>query len=449
MFGWLRAKCPLDTWEKAWTETRMLWLANTLGIERLTRAEVILPTPQFFPDPYQPNAEGARRLLDRLCGYMGVTDRKIEMEVRDDAQMPGAAGHYDISADGMIRVARSQLANPMSLVATLAHELSHDILLRNKHLTTETTDHEWITDLLPVFLGVGIFAANATVWEKNERSGRSYRWSVGRQGYLPSRMFGYAMALFVFMREEEMPAWKSYLRPDASTALSQGLRFLRQTEDTVCHPRTIRAANDKPTVDGIVRKLQAESPSARLAALWETGDNNLDGPFVASAVTELLSDTDPHVVGAAALQVVRLREQISAERAVPNLVRALSYSIVPTQVAAAQAIGALRPNPATVLDELRIGLQCDEAEVVAACAEAIACLGPAAQVATADLFAALKKSVILDCDAKTSRKVARSLLTVIPHPRWNLRKYLQGCDQESRRQIFAELHESQDSTPEK
>ena len=35
MFGWRSAKCPLDTYEKTWTEWRMRWLAEQFGIERL------------------------------------------------------------------------------------------------------------------------------------------------------------------------------------------------------------------------------------------------------------------------------------------------------------------------------------------------------------------------------------------------------------------------------
>src|SRR5580704_16278966 len=95
MSGWFAPKCPLDTWEKTWTETRMRWLADQFGIEQLLQTEVILPTDQYFPDPYHGTAADARQLMNQLCGYMGIDPQRIDLEVCADFQLPGAAGHYD------------------------------------------------------------------------------------------------------------------------------------------------------------------------------------------------------------------------------------------------------------------------------------------------------------------------------------------------------------------
>jgi hypothetical protein len=55
MFGWLKPRCPLTTAEKVWVESRMSWLAETVGIERLIDARVVEPTDEFFPG----NSEGS------------------------------------------------------------------------------------------------------------------------------------------------------------------------------------------------------------------------------------------------------------------------------------------------------------------------------------------------------------------------------------------------------
>jgi hypothetical protein len=81
MPGWFSPQCPLDTWEKTWAETRMRWLAQRLGIDRMLRADVILPTDDYFPDPYHGTAEDVRRLLDRLCVYLDIDPLKVELEV--------------------------------------------------------------------------------------------------------------------------------------------------------------------------------------------------------------------------------------------------------------------------------------------------------------------------------------------------------------------------------
>src|SRR5579871_1219070 len=142
MFGWFSAKCPLDTYEKTWTEWRMRWLADQFGIERLLRAQVVLPTEEFFQDRFEGTEEDARLLFYRISDYLGVESGHIQLEVCDDAQLPGASGHYHRGELTFIRVAKSQLADLVKLVATLAHELAHEMLLGAGLLTPNVADHE-------------------------------------------------------------------------------------------------------------------------------------------------------------------------------------------------------------------------------------------------------------------------------------------------------------------
>ena len=65
MFGWFAPKCPLGTYEKKWTESRMRWLVDKLGLERLLQTEVILPTDKYFPEPYQGKPADAHRRRSR------------------------------------------------------------------------------------------------------------------------------------------------------------------------------------------------------------------------------------------------------------------------------------------------------------------------------------------------------------------------------------------------
>jgi hypothetical protein len=254
----------------------MRWLADRLGIDRLLKAQVILPTDEHFPDPYHEDLESARRIMHRLCGYMCVDPSAVQLEVCSDEQMPAAVGHYDHqSGPRTVRVAESQLADPEKLAATLAHELAHEILLGGGLLSGDVPDHEWVTDLLPVFLGVGIFAANATIHEHTHRMGAYGWWRMSKQGYLPARLFGYALALFAFMRGEHSPEWANNLRLDASSALKGGLQYLHRTGDTLFHPDTIREPRRTPTMQEVVERLRTGTPSVRLAALWDIQEHGL------------------------------------------------------------------------------------------------------------------------------------------------------------------------------
>ena len=124
------------------------------------------------------------------------------------------------------------LADPPALVATLIHEACHDLLLGAGRLTGDEPDHELVTDLLTVYLGLGIITANATIRESNWRSGGWEGWSIGRQGYLTQTMYGYALALYARAREEAKPGWLGHLRPDVRVPYKKAIRYLAEMGDS-------------------------------------------------------------------------------------------------------------------------------------------------------------------------------------------------------------------------
>jgi hypothetical protein len=430
MLGWFATKCPLDTQEKAWTELRMRWLADQFGIERLLRAPVVLPTEEFFPDPYEGTAADAQRILDRLCRYMAINPHRLQLDVCMNEQLPGAAGHYEPGERPIIRVAEAQLADPHRLVATLAHELAHELLLGSGRLSAEVEDHEMVTDLLPVFLGVGVFAANATVQETQRRYGEWYLWSLGRQGYLPARVFGYAFALFAFMRDEVEPEWASFLRLDASTVLRQGLRYLDESDDSLFHPDTIRERRRPPTASEAVERLETGSPTVRLATLWDLRDQARPHPDVIEAVMRCLTDRDPAIPGEAARTLAALGA--SAETTLPPLLKALHASSADTRAGAAHALGALRTQPGTVIPELCALLEDGSKIVLSAAALALRQFGTQAELAVRRLLAELTGALI-ECDHALIEILASTLLAITADPKQHLRDFFADQDPELRR----------------
>jgi hypothetical protein len=156
-----------------------------------------------------------------------------EKWIRSDG---GAAGLYmneggaQESHCARIGISTAQLGDPLSLVATLAHEIGHEILIGQNRITSDESDHEPLTDLLTVFLGMGIFNGNATIRDSGWSSGGWSGWSTKRLGYLDQRTFGYALARFAWARGETKPRWIKSVRPDVRAPLKQGLRFLADAE---------------------------------------------------------------------------------------------------------------------------------------------------------------------------------------------------------------------------
>jgi hypothetical protein len=140
----------------------------------------------------------------------------------------GAAGpyHHNPTAKPHISINQKQLKDPMALVAVLAHELGHIILLRPGLVPRDDPDMEPMNDLLTVFLGFGIFTANAAFRFKQYTSDRSQGWSARRLGYLSEELFGYALARFALERGEVKPAWRKFLSTSISAYLKRSAAWL-------------------------------------------------------------------------------------------------------------------------------------------------------------------------------------------------------------------------------
>lgn len=176
----------------------------------MLEAKVVEPTAEDFPDPYDKSPESVENLFSRVCWYMGVNRGGLELEIFPDETaelreiLPSWSGdgtrpsglylqaHEQEKAnddgDGRMVVAiRSTMLNdPMSLVATVAHELGHVILLGRELISPKTPDHEPLTDLVTVFLGLGVFTANSATRFMQFQDNRHIGWSTQRLGHLPS-----------------------------------------------------------------------------------------------------------------------------------------------------------------------------------------------------------------------------------------------------------------------
>jgi hypothetical protein len=234
--GLLRAKCPVSEKARRWTEESLQWLCDQFGEDAL-RDEVLGPRAMFPPGRYAGSEDEVSVILRRLCARMGVPIESVAIEFDDEPEIPsdprvpvahrfsGAAGEYR-SRDGiaLLAIRRRQLRHPVTLVATLAHELAHARLLGERRIDPARSDGEQLTDLATIFFGLGVFTANAAFEFSQSRSG----WQSSQLGYLGERLSGYALAYFAYLRGERDPAWAAELDTNPRAYLRQGLRYLRQ-----------------------------------------------------------------------------------------------------------------------------------------------------------------------------------------------------------------------------
>jgi hypothetical protein len=159
------------------------------------------------------------------------TSELIEMLPDYSHKSDGPAGlHFGQSADEkpLIGIRQSLLKEPMAVVATAAHELGHVILLDGGHLSRDEADMEPMTDLVTVYLGLGIFSANACQRYRKFQDDRREGWSVSRLGYLPEEVYGYALALFAKEREESDPNWAAHLTTNVKVYFRRSAGWLEK-----------------------------------------------------------------------------------------------------------------------------------------------------------------------------------------------------------------------------
>ncbi|WP_330182911.1 hypothetical protein OHB26_04150 [Nocardia sp. NBC_01503] len=239
--GIFRPTCPVGALERLWVEEMMGWCAAQFG-PRTLRAPVVLPTADFFPDPYSGTKPQVRALVDTVGGYMGVGADRLVVEVNSgDDPLPegvaflegathGEAGHYRVEhGRAVVSLDMGRLRSQVTLVAAIAHELAHERLLGERRIDHDRHDGEQLTDLATVYLGLGIFNANAALqFSQNQRG-----WRSSRLGYLSQPMYGYALACWAVMRGDPKPAWAGHLDTNPRVYMRQSLRYLRANPDSL------------------------------------------------------------------------------------------------------------------------------------------------------------------------------------------------------------------------
>jgi hypothetical protein len=145
MFGLGKPKLPVTEEERLWIDGSFVRLGELLGVERMRDAVVMLPTPEHFPDQYDQSEEALETMFRRVADRMQVDPGTVELQIFDDAEhttrsmMPFASGEssgagglyaHDGQSRTVIAINGSRMDDPTALVATLAHELGHVILLR-------------------------------------------------------------------------------------------------------------------------------------------------------------------------------------------------------------------------------------------------------------------------------------------------------------------------------
>lgn len=229
MFWSKKKKLPITQEDKEWTEEALLFIKDSFGEDYFKSIGTILPTKEYYNIDFKGTEEDALFILEQTKIYMDITDFNVSLEFFSDSPVylddgtllstpadingrwTSATGLYESTErEGVkVYVERNVLKNPVALIATISHELSHYILLGEGRI--EHND-EYLTDLVSITYGFGIYLGNNRFSHTAFSNGYVMGWQMSSTGYLPERLIAYAMAWLCIYRNEDT-YWKKFLNP--------------------------------------------------------------------------------------------------------------------------------------------------------------------------------------------------------------------------------------------
>ena len=234
--------CPVNSETREWLENCFLWFIDSFGREKIETVNILTPTPEDFPIKYDGELQSVLSTLAIVAKQMEVNPNDIVVDVYEETRTEFDAGgvfgnrlflqnietqnysgglYFGLQEDNKYHIAleKNQLNNPISIVATLAHEIAHIKLLGEKRIEENNED---LTDLIVIIFGLGIFNANAAFQTKKDFD--SWGWSTS--GYLSQMEWGYALALFAHIRGEENPDWVNFLSTNIKSDFEKSIEFI-------------------------------------------------------------------------------------------------------------------------------------------------------------------------------------------------------------------------------
>lgn len=196
----------------AWQLACFDWLLrSTGGFGRFRNALLVLPTDEFFPQRGLQRGALEHALFRQIKDHAGMSSWRCALEVqaaepdprvaptviiRGHARSPLGTFHRD-KKRAVITYRHDSVSDPMSFVATLAHELGHFLISEIREPPPGGRDNlEFATDMAAVFLGFGVFLADSAFRFSQYQGGGTQGWSARSQGYLSQSQALHALAIF-------------------------------------------------------------------------------------------------------------------------------------------------------------------------------------------------------------------------------------------------------------
>lgn len=228
---------PLNPKDADWIQQALNWLFHELKINP-NDIQMYYAKNESISIKYDGSEQSAIDTVQFISSQMGLDYKLIDLQFFDqtnvlldqtiftnnydgDSNSTGLYFGKNLFGKYEIGLEKSQLKRPHNMISTLAHELSHVLLLGEIKL--EQND-EYLTDLTPLLFGFGVFSANSAF----EFTQASEGWGYRRQGYLSQQMWGFALAYLSTLRNSEDNNWVDHLNESVKEDYNRSVIYLNE-----------------------------------------------------------------------------------------------------------------------------------------------------------------------------------------------------------------------------
>jgi len=229
--------------QQTWMLQAWGWLERHVGQGRgLPPQPIIVPTPESMPVPMAQGHQLALNVSDFVQQRAGLSDWHCALEPQEpdhlrDLALATGGRHSSRGAAGTFRVGGGrttitydpdQLEDLESFVALMAHEWSHHLLaLVHAPRPGGPEVEEPLTDLCAVYLGFGVFQANAAFSFGQYSEGVGGGWRSRSLGYLGQKGSSFALAIAAVATDTPVRSIKRHLSPNPRSWFVHGVRACR------------------------------------------------------------------------------------------------------------------------------------------------------------------------------------------------------------------------------
>lgn len=167
-------------------------------------------------------------LTKEMAEAIGLSDCHFKIELCNN--LKDAAGQIDLKEQfgfTFIRVDRKFLDHFDTLVAILAHELSHKFLHKHAIELKETVANECLTDITSVYLGFGKYVLNGKCYKAENYS--------GTVGYLDHEVFAFVYDVVFF----DLGLMEEHVLADLSSSAANALWTARERFHSLYPPEAL------------------------------------------------------------------------------------------------------------------------------------------------------------------------------------------------------------------